>query len=214
MKKASKLSFCITVFSHVLAKIFAQRNFCFTVCLRQPNTHSCLCMSFYQRLLCPHLSSSSALIHHSPHKAQRRHREHEDNKTHILPKAIRPPLTYLFSQPDTCDLGAVVGQKSHVCLNLPATGLLKFTTSPLLYLHHHKTKTNEFTFIAQRLKWSLNNFFLFWSMLAVPLHRDKATVHNKSIIHVLSKKKYTQENHIFAHTLGVKQARIHLQWLE
>lgn len=50
--------------------------------------------------------------------------EHTDNKTHLLPQAIHPPLTHLFSQSDKCDLRTAVGQEcsGHVWLHLPAPG--------------------------------------------------------------------------------------------
>lgn len=71
-------------------------------------------------LLC-HLSAAalpSPLTSRAPHRSYiiplttpNQPPEHTDNKTHLLPQAIHPPLTHLFSQSDKCDLRTAVGQE-------------------------------------------------------------------------------------------------------
>lgn len=72
--------------------------------------------------------------------------EHMDNETHLLPPAVHPPLTHLFSQYDKCDLRSVVGREQRPGLAaLLCSGSVKFTDITTLILHCHQRKINQYS---------------------------------------------------------------------
>lgn len=87
---------------------------------------------------CPLQSPLQLLTTHTslPSQSRTNPHEHKDNKTHIRPLAIHPPLTHLLSQSDKGDLRTVVGQEcsSHFWQQLPAPKSLKFSDIATLLL--------------------------------------------------------------------------------